>query len=326
MSVPKKCRADSMAFFGLQAKPPVFDPSKRPALSLALLTSVPPFVQDFEAALAAHRAFRQQALSNAGVHEVLTRGDLYDDAPENIGLLFGLQHAPTGLTQERVRQLYGAGVRTMGIAYDGPTEYGDGFKGDGPLTKRGIDLLGWLGECGIILDLSHAGYRTTMDALTVASSVTGPEVMASHSGSYEVYPHPRNLRDDTIRQLDLLGGYIGVPTVTFLLTREGGHYLESFVRHIVHITGICGHDRGVGIGSDCNHLDMTMEEARAHFQNMTRMLKTGGSFGEYFPDRPPELIVNGSNLFDVLEETLAHFSSGILGKNFEHFLQLALRA
>ncbi len=313
-----------MAFFGLQGRPPVFDPSQQPLLSLAHLTSVPPFVKDFDAVLETHRLFRKQALSNPNVHEIRSRSDLLEKT-ENIGLLFGMQHAPEGLTLKRVRQLYDGGIRSMAIAYDSPNEYGHGFRSTGQLTKRGSDLVGWLGECGIILDLSHAGYRTAMDAITlIVGESLQTKVMASHSGCYEVYPHPRNLTDDIIRRIHFLSGYVGIPAITFLIAKKGDAYLEAFARHIAHATRVCGDSEIIGIGSDCNHLDMSMEDAHLHFKNMLRMLKTNGTFGEYFPDRPVEVIMHGSCMFDYFDTVLKWPANGVLGKNFENFLARAL--
>ncbi len=320
-----KYYADSMAFFGLQGRPPVFDPSKRPLLSLAPLTRVPPFVKSFKAALAAHRLFREQALSkNSGVHEIRTRADL-SGRPESMGLLFGMQHAPEGLTLKRVRQLQDAGIRSMAIAYDKPTEYGDGFQGGGQLTARGNDLVSWLGECGIILDLSHAGYRTAMDAMTlILLDSLQTKVMASHSGCYEVYPHPRNLSDNLIRRIHFQNGYIGIPAITFLIAKKGDSYLAAFARHVAHAIRVCGDSEFIGVGSDCNHLNMTIEDARMHFKNMLRMLKTNGTFREYFPDRPPEVILDGSHMFDYFDEALKWSSDGVLGEHFKNFLARAL--
>ncbi len=313
-----------MVFFGLQGHRPVFDPLKRPLLALAHLTSVPPFVKDFDDALVAHRLFREQALSNSGVHEIRTRADL-SNKPESIGILFGMQHAPDGLTLKHVQQLHDAGVRSMALAYDKPSEYGDGFRSAGQLTKRGSDLVRWLGECGIILDLSHAGYRTAMDAITlIVLDSLQTKVMASHSGCYRIYPHPRNLADEMIGRMHFLSGYIGIPAVTFLIAKKGDSYLEAFVRHVAHAVRVCGDSEIIGIGSDCHHLDMSIEDARLHFRRMLRMLETNGTFGEYFPDRPAEIILDGSHMFDYFDKALKRHSDGVLGEHFKNFLARAL--
>lgn len=323
-----ECYADSMAFFQLQTQPPRFDSAKRPRLSLAHLTSVPPFGKDFNKALHTHREFRAQALSNPDTHEVRTREDLNKPG---MGLLFGLQHAPEGLTFQRVCELYHWGIRSMGIAYDGPSEYGDGFKNPGGrLTDRGKDLLTWMCLLGIIPDLSHAGFKTACDALDFVAKaryVTHP--MASHSACQSAFSNPRNIQDPVLDGIADLDGYVGIPAITFFLGHKDSDYMENVVHHVVS-AAVMMRRENVGIGSDCNHLDMTMEEARAHYENMTKnIVKSGGEFGEYFPDRPPELILHGSRMFEILEQKLLEMFAGktvrgFCGQNFRAFLDRSL--
>src|ERR1035437_5705469 len=184
MNIPsKKFYADSLAFLGLQGQPPV----NRSQLSLAHITSVPPYVKDFDIVLRMHLVFQVRALSNAWVHGVYEKSDI---SKPDMGILFGLQHAPEDLTLARVRELASAGIRSMAIAYDGSTEYGDGFKGDGGLTPQGEKLIDWMCATGIILDLSHAGHATAREAIEYILRHRLPMMpMMSHSGCYELFPH-----------------------------------------------------------------------------------------------------------------------------------------
>lgn len=321
-----KYYADSLAFLALQGQSPIFDPLKRPSLSLAHVTSVPPFVKDFDATFAAHCVFRKQAMANPFTYVVRTKADLNANNKAGTGILFGMQHAPDGLTFKRLQQLSDAGVRIMALAYDGVNDYGSGSRAYGGLSKKGMELLEWMSECRIIPDLSHLNHETALDVLDFID-IAGIKLypMASHSACYSFYPHPRNLSDELIKRIVSLKGYVGIPAITFFLAREGSEYLETVVSHIgwaIHL----GSNQNVGIGSDCIHADMTMEQAKTHFANMTMMLKTEGALGEYFPDRPPEFIERGSQLFEILEKTLLsrgfaqHTVSNLCGENFKTFL------
>jgi microsomal dipeptidase-like Zn-dependent dipeptidase len=324
MSV-QKYYADSMAFLGLQGQPPV----NCSQLSLAHITSVPPFIKDADAALAVHQTFKRQALSepNKNVHEVLTRPHL--DRPASMAMLFGMQHAPAKMTLALMWRFRNAGIRSMAIAYDSHTEYGCGFKGSTDrLTGNGMKLIEWMAETGIILDISHAGHMTARMALDFIRQENLPmKPMASHSGCYAVFPHPRNLPDDILERIVDLEGYVGIPALTFIIAKRNEPYLDAVVRHLKYSIG-----KGcrTSIGSDCNHIDMTMEAAAIHFATMTKMLETEGTFGEYFPDRPPELIENGSRMFEMLEKKLLEAKmpvstvENILGQNFRSFLARAL--
>jgi microsomal dipeptidase-like Zn-dependent dipeptidase len=320
MDISKKYYADSLAFFALQGQPPIFELTKHPQLSLAHLTSAPPFLKDFDAALAAHKTFREQALSNPDVHEVRTAKDL--ELP-GTGIVFGLQHAPEGMTFERVRMLAREGVRFMTLAFDGASAYGGGFLSEGGLTARGRELIEWMSQCGIILDLSHANDRTARDALDFIWLKRFPvRVAATHTGCRSIFPHPRNLSDAVLWGLTYRDGYVGITAVTFFLGGQDSSYLENVARHVAYAIRVCGGYK-VGIGSDSPHIDMTMAEAEKHFGVMTKMLKTKGKFGEYFPDRPPELIEHGSRMFEVFGEVLTQ-SPEVLGGNFRDFLKRSL--
>lgn len=317
--------ADSQAFLALQGQPPIFDSSKRPQLSLALVTSAPPFLKDFHAVIAAHETFREQALSNPNTHEVLGKGDLDQSG---MGLLFGLQCPPEKMTYERVRTLAREGVRAMTLAFDEATEYGSGFLAKGGLTRRGKQLVEWMSECGILLDLSHANHQTAREALDFIRQENLPmKPMASHTGCYEVCQHPRNLPDDVLQKIVERGGYIGISLVTFFLTERKNdsrkddphYYLNWFIIHIRHAMYVVDDRAKIGLGSDCPHVDQTIEDAKTNYLRMIQMLKTNGKFGEYFPDRPPEIIEHGAKMVSTLKK-----NGYTCGRSFSEFLKRSL--
>lgn len=330
--------ADSQAFLALQGQPPIFDPEKRPQLSLALVTSVPPFAKDFHAALAAHDTFRGQALSNLDTYEVRVKDDIVGGP--GMGLLFGLQHAPERMTYERVRTFAREGVRAMTLAFDEATEYGGGFLAEDGLTNRGRQLIEWMNECGIILDLSHSNHETAREALDfIRRSNLSMRPMASHTGCYEIFQHPRNLPDDVLKSIAELDGYVGINLVTFLLCHEHKSesvhsYLYAFVCHLHHASRVMGPGpERVGVGSDCPHIDQTMGDAKGNFARMQKMLQTKGRFGEYFPDRPLEIIEHGGRMLSALKKGmlkseplffLKHGDEYMCGKNFRAFLKRSL--
>lgn len=319
--------ADSMAFIGAQGERPLFrDP--RPEFSLAHLTSVPPFVTDISAAFTEHAKFVTAAMSNNGAWLVRNAEDLPRLGRDRVGFLFGMQHAPNGLTHKDVRLLATASVRSMSLAYYGETEYGGGFKGEGGLTSRGENLIEWMAEEGILLDLSHANCATARDALFFIRDRQLPmKPMASHSASHELFGHPRNFPHDVLRGIAELDGYVGIPLISFFLGPKEKHALTEFVLHVTYMQHLLGAGR-VGIGSDAPHLDMTVETAQEQYKYLTGVLGTTGTFGEYFPDRPLEIIRRGSALFQIVKNALPEEGlrrdPGLLGGNFRAFLQRSL--
>ncbi len=327
MALPKESfYADSMAFFALPGQPPKFALGSRPRLKLAQLTSAKPFVRDLGEVIKEHDDFKKTVLANPNVYEVRIREDL--DRAASIGVLFGLQNAPEHLTLADLWTLKHRGVKFMSLAYDAATEYGGGFlseRVDDRLTVYGKKVIEWMAQVGITLDLSHAGHFTMFEAMEFIRQRNLPIwVVATHSGCYSACPHPRNLPDEILKAID----YAGMPGISFYLGTKNNNPLERMARHAECAISVMGKGK-VGIGSDCPHISMTMEEAGANFKRMQEMLKTGGSFGEFFPDRPPELIKHGANMFKVIEhsphmELVLKSDPGVLGANFRNFLDLSL--
>lgn len=323
--------ADSMAFFGRQGESPRFDRKRPPTLQYAHLTSAPPFSMPIEETFKRHEEFKFECLANPDTRPILWRDQLEFDN-DTLGCVFGFQHAPAGLTADWMMRFSHAGVRFMSLAYKGPTEYGSGFLEDGPLTDAGKQVIHWMAEYGITLDVSHLSDRTAREALTFIWKEKLPmKPCASHSGCRAVYPHPRNASDEVLRMLDELDGYIGIPTISFFLVpkEELPLFYQKFGEHVEHALHICDDDR-VGIGSDGIHADMSMEAAEANFKRLTGALQTDGQFGEYHPDREPELIENGSSMFECLEHALHQGGfaddhvDGVCGDNFVEYLKRTL--
>ena len=316
--------ADSLAFLAEPGMPPIF--ATRPKnLRLAHLTTVKPFINDFTEAVAAHKEFVYQVHLNPAVGTILKRGDL-DTLNNGIGLLLGMQHAPAGMTLERMLTLKKFGLRVISIAYDGPNEYGCGYAGDGGLTPQGQDLIVDATESGMIVDLSHASHQTAIDALDfIRREQFQTRVMASHSGCNSVFQHPRNLHDDVLRGIAELHGYTGIPLITFLLGKAWSNPYVELVRHVRHAQTVMGLDK-VGIGSDCLHQDRTITEAAEHSKKMLKMLKMlkpGPKLDAFFPDRPVRIIEQGNDLFGVLEDEIG-YNRAVLSENFMTFLRRSL--
>ena len=96
-----------------------------------------------------------------------------------------------------VETFYDLGVRHMLLAYNQKNRVGDGCaeRTDAGLSRFGISVVREMNRVGMLVDGSHSGYRTTMDAMEVS---TAPFIF-SHANAYALYPHYRNIRDDQIR-------------------------------------------------------------------------------------------------------------------------------
>ena len=110
---------------------------------------------------------------------------------------------------------------------------------DKGLTAFGRDLVKRLNELGILVDLSHCGPKTALDAIEVA---TRP-VVFTHAGVLPLNNHVRNKNDEPILAIAEKGGVIGFPSYAQFLdihkTRVPSiiEYLEV-IEHVVNLVGI----------------------------------------------------------------------------------------
>jgi membrane dipeptidase len=145
-----------------------------------------------------------------------------------------------------VQLFYDLGIRHMILAYNHKNRAGDGCheRTDSGLSRYGVELVHEMNRVGMLLDLSHTGYVSSIEAMEICEA----PVIFSHSNPYGVRPHARNIRDDQIRACAKTGGIIGM--VGF------GHFMkdndispESFVRNIDYVAELVGPEH-VGIGLD----------------------------------------------------------------------------
>lgn len=142
-------------------------------------------------------------------------------------VLIGMENAyPLGESIESVPMWAERGVRYMGITHFGHNQFGDSSnlnftRDDGPkwngLSPLGKDLIRAMNDNGIMVDVSHAGKETMMQAADLSRT----PIIASHSGVKAVADSARNLDDEQLRkirdvggvaQMVALGSYVKLPT------------------------------------------------------------------------------------------------------------------
>jgi membrane dipeptidase len=142
------------------------------------------------------------------------------------------------------------GLRIMQIAYSHRSFAADGCLtgDDAGLTNDGKILIKAMEKAGIIVDLSHVGRRSTLEAMETCEK---PPIF-SHSNPDSLFPHPRNLTDEQAKRLAAKGGVIGVCAFPPLCW-DGEKYpsIDSFVNAIAYYADLIGIDH-IGIGLDSN--------------------------------------------------------------------------
>lgn len=189
------------------------------------------------------------------------------EADDAVGILLNTQNLGPVIDGdlEGLETLWNAGVRVFQPTYNTQNVLGAGCyerSGSG-LSKRGVEAVARLGELGGIVDLSHCGHETTMDAIGVAD---GP-VACTHVGCAAVADHPRAKTDAELRALADADGYVGIVGVPwFLAPAADDPPLDVLFDHVEHAVSVGGPGR-VGIGTDFGNVDAGapgsyVEEAR----------------------------------------------------------------
>lgn len=206
-----------------------------------------------------------------------------------------------------VQPFYDAGVRWMILAYNQQNSAGFGcaVENDVGLSTYGRGLVAEMNAVGMFVDLSHCGYRTSMDALELS---TAP-VIFSHSLAHAIRAHQRNIKDDQIKALGANGGIIGVNGVGVFLNDDLQANASNIVDHIDYIADLIGVEH-LAFGNDT----MADKEALYAYHKANPGLFEMGSpppweFFEIedFPRLTDEMLRRGYNENDI---------RGVLGENF----------
>lgn len=168
-------------------------------------------------------------------------------AAGKLGVVFNLQE--TNMLEgklELVQAFYDLGVRHMLLAYNARNHVGDGCaeRTDGGLSRWGLEVVAEMNRVGMLVDGTHTGYRTTMDAM---AACTAPFIF-SHCNAHAVYGHYRNIRDDQIRACAATGGVVGLNGLGEFLNDDSASSAAMF-RHMDHMVQLVG-ARHVGLGLD----------------------------------------------------------------------------
>lgn len=144
----------------------------------------------------------------------------------------------------RLYHAYDNGIRSIQLMHYSDNIFGSfqSYTDDGSgLTDLGFELIRRMNSLGMIIDLAHANYQTTLDALRASET----PVMISHSLlSHINNPHPRFLNLEHAKIICDNGGIIGAWPTGFSVNS-----LEEFASEILRLVDSVGVDN-VGIGTD----------------------------------------------------------------------------
>src|ERR1700752_3256411 len=138
---------------------------------------------------------------------------------------------------------YDLGVRQMLLAYNKDNRASGGcMEGNIGLTDFGKEVIREMNRVGMVVDVSHMGYRATMETFEVSAS----PVIFSHSNPKTLRENARNISDEQIKACAQTGGVVGINGIGDFL---GGTTSELIVQNIEYVINLVGPEH-VGIGLD----------------------------------------------------------------------------
>lgn len=221
-----------------------------------------------------------------------------------IGVIYGFQNAAqVGDRLERIDSFHDRGVRVIQLTYNPPNQIGDGSMAplNRGLTPFGREVVAKLNETRIMVDLSHSGERTCLDAI----SASARPISINHTGCRALCDLPRNKTDAELRGVAEKGGFVGIYFMPFL-NLSGHAHAEDVAAHIDHAVKICGEDH-VGIGTDGGVTSIDdLNAYQAHLaREVAERAKAGiGAKGERSDTYPFVVDLRGVDQFRKLESLL----------------------
>ena len=194
-------------------------------------------------------AMRHLVRNNADIVRIVTNAAEIDRAVDDgvLGLLLGFQNSTMiGDDPELVGMFADVGVKCVQLTYNIANHLGSSCyePNDGGLTLAGHRIVRACNDFGVLIDISHVGNRTGLDAVQASSR----PIAITHGNPLWFHEAKRNKPDEVIAAVAAAGGMIGVTLYPLFIggaeiTRTA--YCEMIARLAVQI----GIDH-VGVGTD----------------------------------------------------------------------------
>ncbi len=139
------------------------------------------------------------------------------------------------------------GVRVMQLTYMEANLVGQGCleRIDAGVTGFGQEVIAEMNRLGILIDLSHVGHRTTMEAIEMSQK----PVAFTHANPSSLCDHPRNQPDEAIKAVAAKGGVVGATIFPPFLPSGNESTLDDFVRVVDYLVELIGINH-VAVGTD----------------------------------------------------------------------------
>lgn len=200
------------------------------------------------------------------------------------------------------------GVGVIQLAYNVRNRICDGAEEteDAGLSRFGRDFVRRCNEVGIIVDCSHTGERSSLEAMAMSTS----PVVFSHANARAVHDSRRNITDDQIRAAAATGGLIGVAGFPGFVSASSSPTLDQLIDHVDHVVRLVGAAH-VGLGLDYYPGQHGVADERSARRNYEAALASGKWQAQTYP-APPHRYPEGIET----PRTLPAFTARLLQRGY----------
>lgn len=177
-----------------------------------------------------------------------------DSSPSNLHFNFSVEDARLLNGKiERLDALKMNGVKILTLTWKGNSVIGGAYDTENGLTDFGKETVLRCFELGIIPDVSHASKKMISEVYEISAEKHLPFI-ATHSNSFYVYPHRRNLSDDDFMKIKSCGGVVGISFASEHICENEAHICD-IINHVEHYFSLGG-ENTICLGCDFDGIDV----------------------------------------------------------------------
>ena len=168
---------------------------------------------------------------------------------------------------------YEKGVRMVSLVWNLPNGLSGSCQTGEGLTEKGKRFFRRAQKLGMLVDVSHLSEKGFWDMAELAEK----PIVASHSDSFAVCPHPRNLTDAQFQAICDLGGTAGLNLYGPFLTDGPRVTFDDLRRHLDHFLDLGGEGH-LALGADLDGCSVLPEGFAAlnDYETLGRYLADAG--------------------------------------------------
>ena len=238
-------------------------------------------------------------------------------------IFFGFQN-PSPIEDDigLVEICYMLGARFMQLTYNNQSLLATGCyeEEDAGVTRMGREVIAEMNRVGMIVDMSHSGERSTLEAIEISNR----PIAITHANPFFWHPARRNKSNNVLQALGQSGGMLGFSLYPHHLKEKSGCSLTSFCEMIARTADLIGVD-SLGIGSDLcqDHPDSVVEWMRVGRWTKKIDYGEGNASDSGFPEMP-DWFKDNRDFPNIKKGLLTHgFSekdvAAIMGENWLNF-------